>query len=70
MSKTEIILKEAICPVCRKKFFYYPEYVYKIYSNGYKRVCSWNCQMAFEKGKKEKSDDESRDSGNSKANSR
>lgn len=52
MSKTEIILKEAICPVCGKKFFYYPEYIYKIYSNGYKRVCSWNCQMKWEKGRK------------------
>ena len=39
-------ISEAICPVCGKKFCFYPGHLYKYKS---KRVCSYKCELKAER---------------------
>lgn len=54
--KMDFGIVEGKCPVCKKKFFYKATYVYKIFNTRrgkFQHVCSWKCQMDYEKAVKE-----------------
>lgn len=43
-------LVEIVCPVCGKTFIPAPMHIYKVRKSGYYwRVCTWGCQMKWEK---------------------